>query len=277
MSARALLRRTSLVGGTLLIAGGAAEAMAASASASTTQGRYQPREAALLVELGSPLQYEQFLALPGGRYHGNVDYTNWTYAEPGSGVFAPAAGPHALVFTFAGAQYAHTLNGGLKLVALSPDKLAFSGNGYYNGQAGATWKISGRVTDGKVKATITYNGTLDPGYKVTLTGTVANDGSVSGTAESSQHQALTFTMPAGSFASVLHYIAPIRSAQVQRHDATFQFTIPASVPGLAGTKVTVKVHDGGYGARHDAYRAGVTGTMLTPYPIIGGPGITVHA
>ena len=229
------------------------------------------------VELGSPLQYEQFLALPGGRYHGNVDYTNWTYAEPGSGVFAPAAGPHALVFTFAGAQYAHTLNGGLKLVALSPDKLAFSGNGYYNGQAGATWKISGRVTDGKVKATITYNGTLDPGYKVTLTGTVANDGSVSGTAESSQHQALTFTMPAGSFASVLHYIAPIRSAQVQRHDATFQFTIPASVPGLAGTKVTVKVHDGGYGARHDAYRAGVTGTMLTPYPIIGGPGITVHA
>ena len=80
------------------------------------------------------------------------------------------------MFTFAGAQYAHTLNGGLKLVALSPDKLAFSGNGYYNGQAGATWKISGRVTDGKVKATITYNGTLDPGYKVTLTGTVANDG-----------------------------------------------------------------------------------------------------
>ena len=77
-------------------------------------------------------------------------------------------------------------------------------------------------------------------------------GSVSDTAESSQHQALTFTMPAGSFASVLHYIAPIRSAQVQRHDATFQFTIPASVPGLAGTKVTVKVHDGGHGARHDA-------------------------
>ena len=213
----------------------------------------------------------------GGRFHGDVDYTNWTYAEPGSGVFAPVAGPHALVFTFAGTQYTHTLNGGLRLVALSPTQLAFSGSGSYNGLAGATWKISGRVTGGKVKATITYNGTLDPGYKVTLTGTVATDGSVSGTAESSQHQALTFTMPAGSFASVLHYIAPIRSAQVQRHDATFQFTIPASVPGLAGTKVTVKVHDGGYGARHDSYREGITGTRLTPYPIIGGPGITVHA
>ena len=99
---------------------------------------------------------------------------------------------------------------------------------------------------------------------------------MSGTAKSSQGQALTFTMPAGSFVSVLHYIAPLKAAQVQRHDATFQFTIPAG-SNLAGTKVTVKVHDGGYGARHDAYAAGVTGTTLTPYPIIGGPGITVRA
>ena len=67
---------------------------------------------------------------------------------------------------------------------------------------------------------------------------------MTGTATSSTGQALTFTMPAGTFASVLHYVAPIRSDQIQRHDATFQFTIPARVAGLAGTKVTVKVHDG---------------------------------
>jgi hypothetical protein len=251
--------------------------MAASASASTTQLRYQPREAAGSVELGSPLQYEQFLAIQNGRFHGGVDYTNWTYLEPGSGVFAPAAGSHALIFTYQGSTYAHTLNGGLHLVALSPNRLAFTGSGSYNGQTGATWAISGRVVDNKVKATITYNGTLNPGYRLTLTGTVANDGSVSGTAESSQGQALTFTLPAGSFASVLHYVAPIRSAQVQRRNATFQFTIPASVPGLAGTKITVKVHDGGFGRAHDTYAAGVTGTTLTSYPIIGGPGIYVHA
>ena len=277
MSARTLLRRTSVAGVTLLIAGGAAGAMAASASASTTQPRYQPRETAGSVELGSPLQYEQFLAIQGGRFHGDVDYTNWTYLEPGSGVFAPAAGPHALVFTYRGSQYDHTLNGGLRLVALSPNQLAFAGHGSYSGQAGATWAISGRVTDRKVKATITYNGTLEPGYRLTLTGTVANNGSVSGIAESSQGQALTFTLPAGSFASVLHYVAPIRSAQVQRNDARFQFTIPASVPGLAGTKVTVKVHDGGFGRARDKYAAGVTGTTLTAYPIIGGPGVYVHA
>ena len=42
------------------------------------------------MELGGAgaLQYETFLALQGfGRNHGVVDYTNWTYAEPGSGVW----------------------------------------------------------------------------------------------------------------------------------------------------------------------------------------------
>jgi len=269
--------RTIITGtATLTLAVGVAASTAGAASASTLSHPPVPRAAVGSVELGSPLQYETFLALQGGRFHGDVDYTNWTYAEPGSGVWAPAAGAHALVFTYQGAQYAHTLNGGLKLVALSPERLAFSGSGAYNGQDGATWVISGQVAGGKVKATITYNGTLQPGYKVVLTGKVAKDGSLSGTAKSSQGQALTFTMPVGSFASVLHYIAPIKSAKVQRHDATFQFTIPANVLGLAGTKVTVKVHDGGPGRAHDTYAHGVTGTLLTPYPIIGGPGVTVR-
>ncbi len=260
----------------LAVTAGAVATTAGAASAATLPAKPLPRMATGSVELGSPLQYETFLALQGvPRHHGEIDYTNWTYAEPGSGVWAPAAGPHALVFTFAGQQYAHTLNGGLKLVALSPERLAFSGTGAYDGQVGATWAISGHVDHGKIKAEITYNGNLQPGYTVTLAGVVAADGSVSGTAQSSQGQALSFTMPAGSFASVLHYIAPLSAAQVQRNDATFRFTIPASVPGLAGTKVTVKVHDGGRVAR-DRYAAGVTGTRLVPYPIIGGPGITVR-
>ena len=181
------------------------------------------------------------------------------------------AGSHALVFTYQGSQYAHTLNGGLKLYALSPERLAFSGSGSYSG--GGTWTIRGQVDRGRVSATIAYDG---QSYKVFMTGKVASDGSVSGIARSSTKQALTFTMPAGSFASVLHYVAPIQSAHVQRHNATFKFTIPARVAGLAGTKVTVKVHDGGFGPRHDRYAHGVTGTQLSPYPIIGGRGITVR-
>ena len=110
---------------------------------------------------------------------------------------------------------------------MSPDQLAFSGTGSYNG-GGITWKITGRVTDARLKAVIAYDG--HP-YKVTLTGKVARDGSVTGTAISSTGQALTFTMPAGTFVSVLHYVAPIRSDQIRRHDATFQFTIR---PGYRG-------------------------------------------
>jgi hypothetical protein len=234
-----------------------------------------PREAYGSMELGGPLQYETFFALQNGRNHGGIDYTNWTYAEPGSGVWAPVAGSHALVFTYQGSNYAHTLNGGLSLVAVSPDQLRFSGTGEYNAQAGATWKINGTVTDGRFSAKITYNGTLQPGYKVALNGKVARDGSVSGMAKSSTGQALTFTMPAGTFISVLHYVAPVTSVQVKGHDATFRFTIPAKVPGLAGTKITVKIHDGGPGRAHDTYAHGVTGTPLSLYPIIGGPGVTV--
>ena len=264
--------------GVLLASGGAAGA-ATTAPAVLMASHAKPVVATGSVELGQPLQYEKFVAVQGlGRYHGAVDYTNWTYAEPGSGVWAPAAQPQHLVFTYQGSQYAHTLdNGSLKLVAESPDRLLFIGSGSYDGQAGATWAIKGQVNHGKVRFVITYNGTLQPGYTVTATGSIAKDGSASGTALSSDKQQLTWTMPAGAFASVLHYIAPIQSAQVQRwaHNATFRFTIPASVPGLAGTNVTVKVHDGGRGSAHDTYAHGVTGSPVTNYQIIGGPGIIV--
>ena len=107
---------------------------------------------------GQPAPVRDVPGPPGrGRFHGDVDYTNWTYAEPGSGVWAPEAASHALVFTYQGSQYAHTLNGGLNLTALSPERLAFSGSGSYNG-GGITWKINGQVANGKVRATIAYDG-----------------------------------------------------------------------------------------------------------------------
>src|SRR5579864_8168520 len=139
MNPKTLLTKTALTAGALGVLATAGAATASAASASTTQRHDPARVAYGSVELGSPLQYEQFLALQGfGRHHGTVDYTNWTYAEPGSGVYAPAGEtapghvttPIALTFTFKNTPYAHTLNGGLKLTALSPDKLAFSGTGF---------------------------------------------------------------------------------------------------------------------------------------------------
>jgi len=235
-----------------------------------------PRVAVGSMELaGGALQYEQFVALQGfGRNHGSVEYTNWNYSELGSGVYAPQAGTHNLEFVLGG-KYEHTLNGdGLQLRALSPERMAFKGTGVYS-DGTTTWKIKGEVNKDKFRAAIAYDNST---YKLELRGTVLPDGSVTGTAKAvNPAQDLTFTLAPGTFAPVLNYHARIQSDRIQRHDATFSFTIPRGEPaGLAGLKITVKVHDGGWGARHDRYAHGVTGTPLSPYPIIGGPGVTIR-
>jgi len=266
------IRRITTGAAALGLAAGLAAITAGAASASTAQARYQPPRVATgsvaVSGEGYPVQYEQFLALQGfGRNHGVVKYTNWTYAEQGSGVYAPTAGPDALIVN---GSYNHTLNGAsLHLIALSNDRLAFSGTGYYN-PGPYTWTIRGQIIGGnKVKATIVYN----TGYKMVMTGAIASDGSAAGTAVSntSPPQALAWTMPAGSFFSVLSYSARVQSDQIAGRNATFTFTIPNSVPGLAGIKVTDKVHDGGFGPRHDRF---AQDSVLEQ--IVGGPGITVR-
>jgi len=256
----------AVASGGAALAATAASAATVSAPAALTAYHGPVKEAIGSVELGTPLQDARFAAFQNGPHHGAIDYTNFTYAEPGSGVWAPVNQPDALTFTYQGTSYAHTLDGGLKLAAVSPERLNFRGTGEYTGQTGATWAIAGHLQGSKVSFVITYNGTLDPGYKVTANGTIASDGSASGTAKSSAGQALTWTLPAGSFQSVLHYVAPIKSAKVDVRDrnATFNFTIPNGP--LAGTKVTVKVH----GGAHPTWEHGVTGGALTAYPVKGG-------
>ena len=106
-----------------------------------------------------------------------------------------------------------------------------------------------------------------------MTGRIASDGSALGTACPGPGQALTWTMPAGSFSSVLSYRRPGPVRPDPGRNATFTFTIPnsAASSGLAGIKVTDKVHDGGFGPRHDRFAQG--GVLEH---IVGGPGITVR-
>ena len=234
---------SKILAGGVVIAG-LVGASAGAASAATTHPAAAPKVAVGSVELGQPLQYERFIALQGfGRNHGDVWYTNWAQPDTvNSGVFAPApatAGQPLTFTTSGGTSYGHTLNtASLSETAKSVDRLAFTG-----------------------------------------TGSIAADGSAQGTAKDSAGQALTWHMPAGAFMSVLSYHARIQSAQIQPRwhggNATFGFTIPKAGGSLAGTRVTVKVHDGGRGYAHDTYAHGVTGNPVTKYQIIGGPGITI--
>lgn len=283
---------TGLIAATAVAGIGAATAGAASAA--------PLRAATGSVALSAPLQYEQFVAVQGhGPWHGAINYTNFTYAEPGSGVWVPAGETLPAQTTLAdtalsfqvngtGPAYVHTLNGGMVLKADSPSKVEFSGTGEYS-SPGYPWTIQGQVSGHNVSFRIDYQGAINPGYNVEATGTIAADGSVSGTAvshllnENAIDQHLTWTMPAGSFVSVLHFVTGVRAVQVspRADNATFRFTVPATGPfavpaPLGGTRVTVKVHDNDLpGNAGDTYAHGVTGGPLSSYPVTGGPGITI--
>lgn len=272
MSTKTTVRRSAVTLATLLVAGGTVATAAGAASASTAQ--YQPPRVAVgsvaVANSAYPVQFDQFLALQGyGRNHGNTTYTNFGYAEAGSGVYAPHAGPDTLVVTYQGSTFTHTLNGAsLKLAALSNNRLAFSGTGQYGDGSQITWTIKGEINGNRVAAVVAYNGST---YKMVMSGKIAADGSVVGTA-TGPGQALTWTMPAGSFFSVLHYTAPISSVNlnVRAHTVSFSFTVPARAGLGTGIKVTMTAHDGGWGARHDTFAQGGVRE-----PIVGGAGVTV--
>ena len=120
------------------------------------------------------------------------------------------------MFTYQGSQYAHTLNGAsLHLVALSNNRLAFSGTGVYGGTPAVNWTIKGQIINGKyVKAVISYDAPST--YKVAISGVIKPDGSLSGPADSAGQAGLTFAMPAGSFTSVLSYQAKVQSEKDSR-------------------------------------------------------------
>jgi hypothetical protein len=275
-----LLLKAGLVAGALAAVAAPVLASSGPASAAVLSSQvrhFDPRIADGSVELGSPLQNAQFFVRQHGPGHGFISYTNWGYGEAGSGVWAPVAKPDALTFLFQGTPYAHTLNGaGLTLTGVSPTHLRFTGTGQYpaSGPAQDAWNITGDVRGSHVSFTITYV-TGNPGYVVNGTGTVASDGSATGTAVSntSPAQNLTWTLPAGTFQSVLHYVAPVQDARVRPglRNAEFDFVIPLSVPGLGGTEVTVFVH-GSPSVSGDVWKHGVG--PLTSFP--GGAGLTQY-
>lgn len=99
--------------------------------------------------------------------------------------------PTAIDFTCGGGLYPHTL------ATVSEDSTNgnLTGTGSYDVDTSYTWNMIGNTTGNNVTMQIVYTGTA-AGTTYNLTGTIASDGSVSGTADSNCQ---TFTMPAGSF------------------------------------------------------------------------------
>lgn len=227
------------------------------------------------VALSGPLQYVKFAAFGHTSHHGWVSYTNFDYATPGTHVWN-ISGAKSLTFTVGSDSYAHTIKT-LNIKALSPVKTAFSGTGFYNADPSTTWTMKGGVKSDSIWFSIVYITGTDAGYTVNGHGTIAANGSVSGSAVDRNGNTLGFTMPPGSAVSVLHYQTGLTFAWIMRHhNAKFGFTIPATAPaGLAGLPIIVKVHDGGPGFHFDTYGHGVAPGPVTYYTITSG-NIFVH-
>ena len=103
-----------------------------------------------------------------------------------------AKAPTSIDFTCGGGLYPHTL----ATVTEDNTNGNLTGTGSYDVDTSYTWNMTGNTTGNTVTMQILYTGT-SAGTIYNLTGTIASDGSVSGTADSNCQ---TFTMPSGSFA-----------------------------------------------------------------------------
>ena len=233
------------------------------------------------IALSDPSQYVSFNAFDYGATgdRGTIAYTNFEYFALGTGVWN-VGGTYPLVVTLGG-NFPHTMTIDT-VTPISTTATKFSGSGYYDPDPSYTWTVTGLVSGSDISFTIVYTGT-SAGYTFSAVGTIAPDGSMSGTATDSLLQSpLTWTVPAGSVLEVLSYTASVSCAVVDvvASDATFVFTIPPGFPGLSGLNIVAKVHDGGTpGTNGDTWAHGVaTSACDGPadfYPIVSG-NLVVH-
>ena len=266
-----MIRKIIAAAAGVLAAGGIALATTGAASAAPLH--HHPKVAIAHVEIGGGYeQYADVFAVTGlGPNHGVIGYTNFQYPDANSNVWSLVNAPAALDFVYLGTHYTHTLFAGATLKAISEHEVQFSDTGQYpqTGPAADTWVIKGDVKGKVVTFTIVYQTGNTP-YSVNGTGTIANDGSATGTATSSASQALTWSLPAGTFQRVLHYVAPVTHASIHvpAQNAAVSFTIPAGHP-FAGTDVDWSMHNGGSPAL-DTWAQGVFHGPQTAEPVEAG-------
>lgn len=222
------------------------------------------------IGLSGPSQYVSFSAFDYGGTgdRGTVTYTNFEAPVSGSGVWN-VGGTYSLTTALAGSPYVHTMTVDT-VTPISTTATRFSGTGYYVADSSYTWTVTGVVSGSNISFDILYTGTAI-GYIFHAVGTIAADGSMSGTATDSLGNApLTWSTPAGSVHEVLSYTAAMSSVVVSGSTASFVYTIPAGNP-YSGTVVTMSMTDGGSpGAGHDTFTI-----FGTPYTIVSG-NLVVH-
>lgn len=99
------------------------------------------------------------------------------------------SGAYTIDFQLGGGHYIHTMN----VSSFDTSTGNFSGTGFYNPNNSYTWNVTGDINGNDMTFHILYTGT-NAGYTVDATGTIANDGTMSGTAVSNSSQNFTWTI-----------------------------------------------------------------------------------
>jgi hypothetical protein len=238
--------------------------------------------------MSNPQQAIDFAVFEPPHAPGNLTYTNFELADPGSGVWVPSAtfdvGFAVDPDTAIVATYGFTVT---EWHATSPTRVVFSGNGdgpdpWYGPFTGvidgSTFSFTLTETDGVQSFTMNAVGTIDA------------NGAVTGTWSDNYGAGRTGTFAVADVGDeVFSFTATPTCVQVNDAGtkARFGYTIPAGAPaGLAGQPVAVKVVDGGSpGSTYDTYKhnfATAVGSCLpvggtySEYPITAG-NLTVFA
>ena len=118
--------------------------------------------------------------------------------------------PSDITFVCGGGNYTHTLD------TVSNDSSgSFTGTGHYVPDNSYTWDITGNITDTTITFTIIYTGT-NAGYTLNGIGTIASDGSITGTTDGNCQ---TFSMTAGSAVQFTGNHGQWVSSQTDKQDA----------------------------------------------------------
>lgn len=239
------------------------------------------------IVMSSPKQAIDFAVFETNPVKGELTYTNFEYADPGSGVWVPGTFDVGFYLAPFGGPFTHSLTT-TGFTPLSPTAVEFHGTGFYAPNPSWTETFTGSIHGSHLELTLVPDdgGALYQWTWTSVSGTIAPEGSVSGTWNDSLLRSDVFTI-ADVGDEVLSYTTSPTCVQVKDDEsgkARFGFTIPAGSP-LAGTHVVVKVIDGGSpGAVYDTYKHTVADGPnscdplypYTVYPITAG-NLTVFA
>lgn len=188
--------------------------------------------------------------------------------------------PNSIVFSCGGGTYPHTLN----TVSENLSTGDFSGKGTYDTDLSYTWDMTGNTTGNSITFQIVYTG-ASPGSIYNGVGTIASDGSISGTADSNCQ---TFSMPAGT-ATAIPAAITCPEGTTQSSAPLETVTVPANkdtntnslYPLISGTNYIFKARgtaDAGDGIQFDArysYRTQTSTVWTDAVSTYEGYGVTL--